>query len=352
MRFFVGGYAPEIAVAELDPDDGSMEVVKRVTTPENASFLVACSKLKTLYATVETGYQSGGSGKVSSYRVDAELMLTALGSTESCGPGPCHADVVPEEGLLAVANYGGENFSLIKLDDSGKPVSQLACVTHSGQSVNPDRQAEPHPHATVFSPDASYLFVCDLGIDQVVRYSVSSLLRGEGEGVVAAEVSAGSGPRHLSFSADARHAYLVNELSNTVVAYAYDPATGDLSELQEIGMLPASFDGENTAAEIAIHPSGRFVYASNRGHDTIACYTRDAESGKLSANGYVDTTGSGPRHFGIDPTGLWMLVANQNTDQVVSMKIDPETGVPKWTGKSLGFPAASCALFWPTERQP
>jgi 6-phosphogluconolactonase len=225
-------------------------------------------------------------------------------------------------------------------------------VAHSGQSINPDRQAEPHPHATVFSPDAKYLFVCDLGTDQVVRYSVDELGHGKSDGATAGEVSAGSGPRHLSFSPDARHAYLVNELSNTVVAYAYDLSSGELSEIQEIGMLPASFDGENTAAEIAIHPSGSFVYASNRGHDTIACYVRDPKTGKLTATGHVDTTGSGPRHFGVDPTGLWMLVANQNTDHVVSMKIAPESGVPKWTGKSLGFPAVSCALFWPGERQP
>jgi 6-phosphogluconolactonase len=144
----------------------------------------------------------------------------------------------------------------------------------------------------------------------------------------------------------------VNELSNTVIAYAYDSAGGELTELQEIGMLPASFDGENTAAEIAVHPSGAFVYASNRGHDTIACYTRDPASGKLTATGHVDTTGSGPRHFGIDPTGAWMLVANQNTDHVVSMKIDPASGIPKWSGQSLAFPAASCALFWPIDRQP
>ena len=352
MRFFVGGYAPELAVADLDPEDGSMEVVKRVTTPENASFLVACPRLKTLYATVETGYQSGGSGKVASYRLDAELLPTAIGSTESCGPGPCHAEVAAEKLLLAVANYGGENFSLIKLDESGKPTSQLACGTHTGQSVNPDRQAEPHPHATVFSPDSNYLFVCDLGTDSIMRYAIEDLRGGQAGGAVAAQASAGSGPRHLAFAGDGRHAYLVNELSNTVIAYSYHPTRGELGELQEISMLPATFDGENTAAEILVHPSGSFVYASNRGHDTIACYTRDAQSGKLTSTGYVDTTGSGPRHFDIDPSGSWMLVANQNTDHVVSMKIDAESGVPKWSGQSLAFPAASCALFWPTDRQP
>lgn len=349
MRFFLGGYSADLDVAWLDPADGSIEIVTKVTTPENASFIRYVPELKVLYAAVESGYRTGDSGKIAAYRVDAAGKLTAIGWVASCGPGPCHVAALPSRGLLAAANYGGENWVAIRLADDGRLADQAACVRHSGHSINKRRQAEPHPHATTFSPDGAWLFVCDLGIDRIVRYSVDDILAGSGgdlAGEPAAEVRPGSGPRHFEFSPDARFGYLVNELSNTVVAYAYEAASGSLEELQEISMLPDTFDGESTAAEIQVHPSGRFVYASNRGHDTIAVFARNEKSGLLEAAGHFDTTGNGPRHFQIDPTGEWCLVANQQSDHVVSFRIDQETGQGTWTGKSVQVTAPSCAEFW------
>jgi 6-phosphogluconolactonase len=352
MRCYVGGYGPEISVVDLDPEDGSMDVVKRVTTPKNASFLVAVSDPPLLYAAVESGYQSGDSGKVASYKLDAELLPVAIGSAESCGVGPCHIDIDYEQRLLAVANYGGENFALLRIRDDGKPTELLSCVPHEGHSINAARQEEPHPHAVNFSPDGRWLFVCDLGIDAIVRYAVADLVNGSGVGERAAVATPGSGPRHIVFSTDGAFVYLINELSNTVVGYAYDSSAGTLEQIQEIKLLADSFDGESTAAEIVIHPSGRYLYASNRGHDSITIYARNTDDGTLTLSGHADTTGSGPRHFSIDPTGSWCLIANQGTDHVVSFRVEDDGAKLRWSGHSIQVPAASCAVFWPVPRQP
>ena len=346
MRFFLGGYSADLNVAWLDPADGSIEIVAKVTTPENASFVHYVPELSVLYATVESGHRTGDAGKIAAYRVDASGLLTAIDSVESCGPGPCHVAADPERLLVTAANYGGENWVAIRINDDGTFAGQAACVRHSGSSVNKARQAEPHPHATTFSPDGDYVFVCDLGTDEVVRYAVGDVAGGAPKGTPAAKARPGSGPRHFEFSDDGKFAYLVTEMGNTVVTYAYDASDGSLEELQEISTLPDTFDGESAAAEVQLHPNGRFLYASNRGHDTIAVFARDPDSGLLEAAGHFDTTGSGPRHFQVDPSGQWCLVSNQATDHVVSFRIDESTGMGTWTGKSVQVPTPSCTEFW------
>ena len=343
MLFYVGGYSTELLLARLDPEDGSMNVVSKVETPENASFLSHVPRLSALYATVESGYGGKGSGSIAAYRVGGNGTLTALGTAGTCGAGPCHVDVEPAKGLLAAANYGGENFVVIGLADDGTFGDQIACLGHEGSSVNRDRQSEPHPHATTFSPDGAYLYVCDLGTDRIMRYPVDTL--GSGSGTVAAEAAPGSGPRHLAFSPDARYAYLVNELSNTVVAYAYRAEDGSLSLLEELSTLPQGYDQVSYAAEIQVHPSGRFVYASNRGHETIAVFARDEADGTLELDGFFDVAGRGPRHFQVDASGTWCLVANQGSEQVCSFRIEPQTGMGRWTGKSLSATAPACVEF-------
>jgi 6-phosphogluconolactonase len=351
MRFYIGGYDTNLNIAELDPADGSIEIVGKVTTPQNASFLRHCADLSTLYATVEAGSKTGASGKIAAYRVGSDGGLTAIGSAESCGAGPCHLDIDPERRLLTAANYGGETFSAISLKEDGTLEQPVACVRHHGKSVNPNRQAEPHPHATTFSPDRAWLFVCDLGTDRIMRYKTDALLAGSAEepaapeGEAAAVIAPGSGPRHITFSADARFVYLVNELSNTVTVFSYEAQTGGLEAVQELSSLPSTFDGQSTGAEIQIHPNGRFLYASNRGHDSIAVFARDTASGELEFQTTVDVTGEHPRHFQIDASGEWCLVANQFTDHVVSFHVDPGSGQLSWTGKSIQVPAPSCCEF-------
>ncbi len=345
MRFFLGGYSSDLNVAWLDPADGSIEIVSSVKTPQNASFVRHVPKLSALYATVEAGSSPDRAGQIAAYRVGDAGGLTAIGSTSSCGASPCHVDIDPRRRILTAANYGGESFVVIALEDDGALGEQVACVRHSGSSVNPKRQAEPHPHATTFSPDAHTLFVCDLGTDTITSYRIDDLLAGRTEGLTVAAVTPGAGPRHLEFSSDAKFAYLVTELANTVIAYAYDETNGTLTELQEISTLPPGFEGTSTAAEIQLHPSGNFLYASNRGHDSIAVFARNPATGLLEADSHFDTTGSGPRHFQIDRSGEWCLVSNQASDHVVSFRIDPSTGRGTSTGESITAPQPSCTEF-------
>ena len=353
MQFYLGGYHTELAVAELDTTDGSMAVSATVATPENASFLVHAPRLNALYATVESGYKNQSFGKIAAYRVANDGTLSTLGTVETCGAGPCHLDVDPDGRFIAAANYGGETFTLIALSEDGTPGATLACVRHSGSSVNEGRQGEPHPHATTFSPDGQFLFVCDLGTDELMRYEVARLAgstagemsSSQAGGVVAATLPPGSGPRHIAFSPDNRHLYVVNELSSTVVAYTYDAAVGGVSQIHEVSTLPDGYEGESFCAEIQVHPTGRFVYASNRGHESIVAFARDEESGTLTPADFASTQGEHPRHFQIEPTGRWCLVANTFSNTVASMRVNAESGALEWTGKSIAATGPSCCEF-------
>ncbi len=346
MRFFLGGYSTDLHLAELDTEDGSMRIVSTVTTPQNASFLRFVAEYSVVYATVEAGSKTGESGTIAAYRFEGDA-LSPIGTKESCGAGPCHIGIDGERKLLAAANYGGENFGVIRISDDGALGEQAACVRHEGSSVNTKRQNEPHPHATTFAPGGKFLYVCDLGTDEVMRYEVDALVSGRSAGSVAASAPPGSGPRHLELTQDGRFAYLINELSNTVIVYSCDPGDGSLTQVQEISTLPEDYEGESYSAEIQIHPDGRFVYGSNRGHNSIVVYFRDESSGRLETAGYFDANGRDPRHFQIDPGGTWCLVANQSSGNVSSFRIDVRTGIGTWTGETISFESPSCAEFVP-----
>ncbi len=346
MRFFLGGYSTDLHLAELDTEDGSISIVSTVTTPQNASFLRYVPEVSVVYATVEAGSKAGESGKIAAYRLEGDT-LSPIGTRESCGAGPCHIGIDRDRKLLAAANYGGASFGVIRIAGDGTLGDQAACVMHEGSSVNSKRQTEPHPHATTFSPDGTYLYVCDLGTDTVMRYEASALAGGDSTGSVAAAVPPGSGPRHLELTPDGRFAYLINELSNTVIVYSCDAGDGSLTQVQEISTLPDDYTGESYSAEIQIHPNGRFVYGSNRGHNSIVVYARDETSGKLETAGYFDANGRDPRHFQIEPVGAWCVVANQGSGNVSSFRIDARTGIGTWSGKTIHSESPSCAEFVP-----
>lgn len=346
MRFFVGGYTGHVYSAELDTTNGAMTITGSAKVAENASFLRYAPQLSTLYGTAETGNTGGESGSILAWRVHEDGTLSAIGSCSSCGSAPCHIAVNTEHRLLTAANYGGGNFLAIELARDGSFGRQTSCVQHSGSSVNPDRQEGPHVHGTTISPDRQNVFVCDLGIDRIMCYGVPQLRAGTDiAGSVAASLRPGAGPRHLTFSHDGKFAYVVTELANTVVAYAYDASRAELTPLQEISVLPENYDGENTAAELQIHPSDGFLYVSNRGHDSIAVFRRDRSTGILEAGGHVSSGGSGPRHFQIEGGGRWCLVANQFSDITSSFRIDGQTGMAHATGYTLTSTAPSCVEF-------
>lgn len=345
MRVCIGGYGPFLHLASMNEHTGALEILESEATVENASFVVYEPRWHMVYTTVETGYRTGRSGAVAAYRVDDDDRLTAMGAAESCGPGACHLAVDASHKALAVANYGGETAALLSLSEHGIPGDLIECMTHTGSSVHPTRQRRPHPHATVFSPDRRYLFVCDLGIDRIVRYRLNH--GAEAACVPDGEITVppGSGPRHLLFADDGPFAYLINELSSTVIAYRYSESDGGLEPIGEVSALPAAFKGTSTCAEIQMHPNGRFVYASNRGHDTIAVFRRDPDTGTLDSPQHFSATGPVPRHFAIDRTGTWLLAAIRSGNCVCSFRLDETTGIGSYTGSSVTVIGPSCVIF-------
>ena len=217
---------------------------------------------------------------------------------------------------------------------------------HTGSSVNPRRQQEPHAHSANLAPDNRFVFIADLGLDRVMAYRLDLTAgRFPPNDPPWATLHGGAGPRHMAFHPSGRTAYVINELDSTLTVFAYDPERGAPTEIQTITTLPEGFDGTSYPADVHVSQDGRFVYGSNRGHDSIVTCAVDAAGGKLSLVGHTSAHGEYPRNFNIDPTGRWMYVANQNSDNVVTYRIDPESGIPEATGEQIEVPIPVCVQF-------
>jgi len=327
----------------LDLESGEATEPVLATEAVNPSFLALHPMLPVIYA---VGEIPGQGGTVSAFRIDGETGdLHLLNQQSSEGGGPCHVAVAPSGRHVAVANYGGGSVTLLPVAEDGSLEAASATAQHEGSSVH-QRQQAPHAHSVVFDPAGAFLFAADLGIDKIMSYRYD-----DAGGALplndppSAALSPGAGPRHFTFHPNGRFAYAVNELDNTVTAFAYDAEEGTLETLHSIGTLPDNFTEPNTTAEIRVHPGGRFLYASNRGHDSIARFALNPANGRLTARGHVSTRGETPRNFNLDPTGAYLLAANQRTDNVVLFRVDPETGAPEPTGQELEIPAPVCVLF-------
>ena len=219
-------------------------------------------------------------------------------------------------------------------------------IQHQGSSVNPQRQAGPHAHFIIPDPANRFALTCDLGLDQVLVYRLDAAKATLAANVPPfAAVKPGSGPRHLAFHPSGRFVFLINEMGSTLIAFAYDARRGALKELQTISTLPEGFTGTKSCAEVQVHPSGKFVYGSNRGHDSIAVFGFDAASGKLTFLECQSTQGKTPRHFALDPTGQWLLAENQDSDSIVVFRVDSKTGRLSPTGQTVSVGAPVCAVF-------
>ena len=309
----------------------------------NPSFLEIHPSGKFLYAVSE----SGGAGSVSAYGIEAGTGdLKFLNQQSSGGAGPCHVSIDHAGKNVLVANYGSGSASVIPIQSDGKLAKPTGFVQHEGSSVNPRRQKGPHAHSVNVSADDRFAFVADLGIDKVMIYTLDT----EKGTIVAndppfAKVKPGAGPRHFAFSPNGKYAYVINELHCTVTAFAYDPASGALTEIQTVPTLPSDFEGSNSCAEVRVHPSGKFLYGSNRGNDSIAVYRIDPAKGTLTFVEHETADIKTPRNFNIDPTGTFCLVANQGGNSVVVFRINPKTGVLEPTVHRIAIGRPVCVRF-------
>ena len=314
----------------------------------NPSFLAVSPNQKLLFAVNEVAdYDGGKAGAVSSFAVDRKTgKLTFINQVSSRGPGPCYVSLDKTGHFVLVANYDGGSVAVFPVLHDGRLRQASAFVQHSGHGVNPKRQEGPHAHCIETDPGDHYAIAADLGLDRLLVYHFNSKT-----GALTpnqppfAAVRPGSGPRHFAFDPTGRFLYLVDEMGSTIYAFSYDPNQGVLQTLQSISSLPKSFQGENYAAEIAVHPSGKFLYVSNRGHDSIAVFAIDPTKHTLTPLEDVPTQGKFPRSFGITPDGAYMFVANQKSDNVVIFRIERETGRLTPTGQSLSVAAPVSVKF-------
>jgi len=342
VRVYIGTFADGIYTFPLDTATGEPGAVALAVATRSPGFLALHPSRALLYA---AGQNDEGSAVLAFARDPDTGMLTLIDSASSEGRGACHVDVSPQGTHVAVANYSAGAMALLPIRADGGVESASATDAYVGSGPNEARQKAPHAHAADFGPEGTTLYVTDLGTDRIHSYAYDS-----DAGAIApmdppaARLAPGAGPRHFTIHPDPRWAYVVNELDNTVTAFSRNEA-GNLETIQTIDTLPAKFDEANTTAEIVVHPTGKFLYASNRGHDSIATFAIDAESGMLEATGHTPTGGKRPRNFNVDPSGRFLVAANQNTDNVVIFRIDETTGLPKATGKSVEVPSPVCVVF-------
>lgn len=343
---YSGAKSKGIYVSRLNAATGVVTQPELAAEATNPSFLALHPNRKFLYAVGEI-WSSPQQGGVTGFAINPQTgKLTALNQQSSGGAGPCHLTVDTAGKHVLVANYGGGSIAVLPIAADGHLGEATAFIQHSGSSVNPKRQAAPHAHGIYLDPANRFAFVPDLGLDKVLVYrfdaQAGTLTPNDPP---AAVVKPGAGPRHFTWHPNGRFAYVISELDSTVTAFAYDPGRGVLTPMQTLATLPADYSGNNSTAEIEVHPNGRFLYGSNRGHDSLAVFTVDGATGQLSLVAHASTLGKTPRNFAVDPTGRWLLAANQGTDNVVVFRVDTRSGRLDPTGQILNVGAPVCVQY-------
>lgn len=316
------------------------------------SFIELDVRRRRLFAVNELSQFDGKpGGGVSAFSIDPNGMLKAINQQSSMGGGPCHIVADREQRHVLVANYGSGSVAVLPIGADGALGPASDVVQHTGSSVNPDRQKGPHAHCVTLDRANRFAFVCDLGLDKIMAYRLDAQ-RGKlmPHTPPFAPVKPGSGPRHMAFRPDGRFAYVGNELTSTITVFAYDANAGVLKEVQTVSTLPEHFSGENFVAEIDVHPSGKWVYVSNRGHNSVALFASDPAKGTLTWVEEQGTGGSKPRHFGIDPSATYMAIGNQDSDTVLMCRIDAGNGRLKPSGVFASVPTPVCMRFLPPAR--
>lgn len=345
----VAGRGKGIYRCQLDLSTGALTPLDHTPNIVNPSYLVVDPTQQYLYAVQET--DEGHNPAVFAFAIEPETgSLSFLNQQPAHGGLPCHIATDRTGRFVLTANYGTGSASVLPVLDNGQLRPVVAVVQHQGSGVNPARQEGPHAHAVVFDSTNRYVFIPDLGLDKIMIYRFD---QSQGQLVPHeppfCQLHAGAGPRHFVFHPNGQYAFVMNELDATVVVLAYneeneeDEAT--LSPVQTISTLPSDFDGERSGSAIRVAPSGRFVYAANRGHDSIAIFAFDEATATLSPLGHESTQGQTPRDFALDPSGTFLLAANQDTDTIVTFRIDQQTGQLEQTGHVAHIPNPTCVAF-------
>ncbi len=347
IRVYVGTYtrgeSEGIYLLYLNPQTGELTGPELVATLPNPAFLARHPEQPWLYAVSEVGdFQGERTGGVYAFRIEPSTgRLKELNTQPSGGATACHLSLDRTGRYVLVANYSAGNASVFPVRADGRLGESSDLVQHAGSSVDPRRQRGPHAHWIQTDPSNRFAWIADLGLDRVMIYRFDAergRLRPHDPPWVS--LAPGAGPRHAVFHPSGEWAYVINELDSTITALEYSPQEGVARALQTVSTLPDDFAGDNTTAEIRIHPSGRFLYGSNRGHDSLAVLAIDAETGRLQPVAHVSTGGTIPRNFEIAPGGRFLLAANQGSDSLVVFRIDSMTGrlVPTGHRAAISMP--------------
>jgi len=349
---YTGAKSKGIYVSKFDTATGKLTDPELAAETKSPSFLAVHPNQQLLYAVGEiSSFEGKPAGAVSAYSIAAKTgKLNLLNQRPSGGLGPCHLALDSAGACVLTANYGSGSVALLPVQKDGSLGETASTIQHAGSSANPQRQAGPHAHFITTDAGSRHALVCDLGLDKVLIYRLTEkntkLVPNDPP---SASVAPGAGPRHLALSPGGKFAYVINEMGSSITTFAYDERRGAMAELQTISTLPEKFEGNNSCAEIAVHPTGKFVFGSNRGHNSIAVFAVDKKSGKLTLVEHQSTQGKVPRHFAIDPTGRWLLAENQDSDSVVVFSIDEKSGRLKPTGQKVEVPAPVCSVFVPAK---
>jgi 6-phosphogluconolactonase len=343
---FAGGDQGAIHSFDFDLSTGSLKPLHRTTTVQNPFFLALSPDKKFLYSIHALKFGSKEAEEIAAFKLlgtDGKLEL--LNKQSARGSAACYLHVDNPGKTVVVANYSSGSVASLPVKEDGSLGEAASFFQHAGSSVNPARQKEPHAHCIVVSPDNKYAFAADLGLDQVLCYKLDSK-----QGKITANdppfarTPAGAGPRHLTFHPNGKKVYVINELLNSVTLFDYDSTKGSLREEQTISTLPSDFKGTSYCADLKITPDGKYLYGTNRGHDSIACYSIGAD-GKLTLVNIEPSLGKGPQNLAITSNGEWLLCANMPGKNVAIFRIDPKTGKIKPVGEPVSMPSPSCIML-------
>jgi len=344
---YVGAYTENaeqgISIYKFDANQGGLSFIATEKNVKNPSYLAINDKNNLLVAANEVGeYHGKKTGYVTSFSINSETGgLTKINEVASGGGAPCYVTVNKSASHAFVSNYSGGNVSIIPIQSDGRLSEYSDLKQHEGTGGNPARQKGPHAHFIELDPKQEFAIAVDLGMDKIISYKID-----EKQGLLNESnqfsVQAGAGPRHLTFHPNKRLVFVISELNSTISSLSYDSKEGKFSEVMTVSTLPDDFNGTSYCADIHVSPNGKYVYGSNRGHNSIVVYQVDVKSGKLSYVDHTSVKGDWPRNFLIDPTGKFLLVANQKSDNIVVFKIDQESGRLRSNGVEVQLPKPVC----------